>query len=68
MSDSIIKNIIENNPELVKAFLDGEGSYEMDSIVWDYYYSKGTIKNYNCVDVFSLYEDFVSELEEALAT
>jgi hypothetical protein len=63
-----INNIIENNPELVKAFLSGEGSYEMDEIVWDYYYSKGTIKNYDCTDVSSLYEQFVSELEEVLAT
>ena len=63
-----IKNIIENNPKLVKAFLSGEGSYEMDEIVWDYYYGKGTIKNYDCTDVSSLYEQFVSELEEALAT
>ena len=65
---SNIKNIIENNPELVKAFLSGEGSYEMDEIVWDYYYDKGTIRNYDCTDVSSLYEQFVSELEEALAT
>jgi hypothetical protein len=63
-----IKNIIENNPELVKAFLSGEGSYEMDEIVWDYYYSNGTIKNYDYTDVSSLYEQFVSELEEVLAT
>lgn len=63
-----IKNIIENNPELVKAFLSGEGSYEMDEIVWDYYYDKGTIRNYDCTDVSSLYEQFVSELEEVLAT
>lgn len=61
-----IKNLIENNPELVKDFLSGAGSYEMDEIVWDYYYEKGTIRNYNCTDVSSLYEQFVFELEEAL--
>ena len=63
---SAIKTIIENNPEMIKAFLSGEGSYEMDEIIWDYYYDQGRITNYNCTDVSGLYEEFVAELEEEM--
>jgi hypothetical protein len=63
---SAIKNIIENNPEMIKAFLSGEGSYEMDEIIWDYYYDQGRITNYNSTDVSGLYEEFVAELEEEM--
>ena len=64
---SAIKNIIENNPEMVKAFLSGEGSYEMDEIIWDYFYTQGRITNYNCTDVSGLYEEFAAELQGELA-
>ena len=63
---SAIKAIIENHPEMIKAFLSGEGSYEMDEIIWDYYYDQGRITNYNSTDVSGLYEEFVAELEEEM--
>ena len=62
-----IKHIIENHRPMIDAFLAGEGSYEMDELIWDYYYDNGTIRNYDCTDVASLYEQFDSELKGALA-
>jgi hypothetical protein len=55
--------IVENNRPLIQAFLSGEGSYEMDELIWDYYYDKGVITNYNCTDVSGLYEQFVDEVQ-----
>jgi hypothetical protein len=54
--------IVENNRAAILAFLSGEGSYEMDELIWDYYYSKGAITNHNCTDVSGLYEQFVDEV------
>lgn len=63
-----IRTILENHPEECKAFLSGSGSYLMDEIIWDYYYDNGTIRNYNCVDVSGLYEQFADELQEEMAS
>ena len=61
-----IQSIIQNNPAMVSAFLAGDCSADMDSFIWDYYFTNGTIRNYNCVDVSGLYEQFESELMDAL--
>ena len=61
-----IKNFVKNNPKLVEELLSGHGSYELDGIIWDYYYDNGTIKNYNCTDVSSLYKQFLDEVKDAL--
>jgi hypothetical protein len=47
---------------LVEELLSGNGSYELDEAIWDYYFNNGTIKNYNCTDVSSLYEQFLDEV------
>lgn len=54
--------IVQNNRALIQAFLSGEGSYEMDELIWDYYYGRGMVTNYNCTDVSGLYEQFVDEV------
>ena len=61
-----INEVIQNNRALIDAFLSGEGSYEMDELIWDYYYGKGVITNYNCTDVSGLYEQFADEVEAVL--
>jgi hypothetical protein len=58
-----IKNFVKNNPQLVEELLSGHGSYELDEAIWDYYFNNGTIKNYNCTDVSSLYEQFLDEVK-----
>jgi hypothetical protein len=63
---SPIQRIIQNNPAMVSAFLAGDCSADMDSFIWDYYFDNGTIRNYDCVDVSGLYEQFESELMDAL--
>ncbi len=65
-AQTTIQNIVQNNPAMVSAFLAGDCSYDMDSFIWDYYFDNGTIRNYDCVDVSSLYEQFESELLDAL--
>lgn len=62
-----IKHIVENNRPMIDAFMAGEGSYEMDELIWDYYYSNSTIRNYDCTDVSGLYEQFADEVQGALA-
>lgn len=54
--------IVQNNRAAIQAFLSGEGSYEMDELIWDYYYGRGIITNYNSTDVSGLYEQFVDEV------
>ena len=61
-----IKNFVKNNPVMVEKLLAGHGSYELDEIIWDHYYDNGTIKNYNCTDVSSLYEQFLDEVKDAV--
>jgi membrane protease subunit (stomatin/prohibitin family) len=65
-AQTAIQNIVQNHPAMVSAFLAGDCSYDMDSFIWDYYFDNGTIRNYDCVDVSSLYEQFESELMDAL--
>jgi hypothetical protein len=61
-----IQSLIQNNAAMVSAFLAGECGADMDEFIWDHYFAKGTIRNYNCVDVSGLYEQFESELMDAL--
>jgi hypothetical protein len=61
-----IRNIIENYPELVNDFMNGQGSYDIDEIIWDYYYDKGVIRNYNNTDVSDLYKLFAEEVADEI--